>query len=223
MNNSIIIQKPEGSPRQLFLLHHGVGGSAQDMGTLGERLGVEFPEAFIVCVQAAFPSDSTSGAQWYSAQGLTDQNRPQRVAQAMPFFIGSISHWQNESGVTTPATALIGFSQGAIMALESTQTKQLLAARIISLSGCFAQLPTFKPERTTFHFIHGKEDSIIDYKQCLVAAERLMTLNADVTADVIPSLGHKVNTEVIERLIERLKTHVPKHYWEDAVKAAKTD
>jgi hypothetical protein len=37
----------------------------------------------------------------------------------MPTFIETVRYWQKQSGLGPQATALIGFSQGAIMSLES--------------------------------------------------------------------------------------------------------
>ncbi len=44
----------------------------------------------------------------------------------------------------------------------------------------------------------------------MTAAERLIRLGGDVTADVIPFLGHAVDQGVLDLLIERLKGHIPK-------------
>ena len=46
-----------------------------------------------------------------------------------------VREWQKASGLDTARTPLIGFSQGAIMALESTQTDGPPAGRVIALSG----------------------------------------------------------------------------------------
>ena len=105
---------------------------------------------------------------------------------------------------------------GAIMALASTQSTPRLAARIVALSGRFNPLPSAAPEQCTLHLIHGKQDAVIPYAHTVYAAERLVSLDADVTADVIPFVGHEINTEISDLVIERLTTHVPKHYWEAA-------
>ncbi len=74
--------------------------------------------------------------------------------------------WQQRTGATEAQTALIGFSQGAIMALASTQEDSArnghhLAGRIVSIAGRFAAPPEHAPAQTTLHFIHGKSDPVI--------------------------------------------------------------
>ena len=221
MSDAIIIQQPTETAQQLLVLHHGVGASAQNLVPLGQRLAAQFPNAFIVSVQAPYASDiSPSGAQWFSVQGITEENRPARVAEVMPAFIDNLRHWQKNSGVDASATAVLGFSQGAIMALEAAQAQAGLAGRIVALSGRYAQLPDHAPEKTTLHLIHGKSDPVIHYGNCVAAAERLVALGGDVTADVIPYLGHEITSEVMDLVVERFSGHIPKHHWDEVHHAA---
>ena len=222
VSDSIIIQQPSQTAQQLLVLHHGVGASAHHMVPLGQHLAAQFPNAFIVSVHAPYAYDASDatdasdvGAQWFSVQGITEENRPARVAEALPAFIHNLRYWQQHSGVAASATALLGFSQGAIMALEAAQAEPALAARIVALSGRYAQLPTHAPEKTTLHFVHGKSDPVIHYGHCVSAAERLVGLGGDLTADVIPFLAHEINAEVMEMVLERFTGHIPKHQWEE--------
>jgi phospholipase/carboxylesterase len=66
------------------------------------------------------------------------------------------------------------------------------------------------------HLIHGKQDAVIPYAHTVYAAERLVSLDADVTADVLPFVGHEINEEVTALMMERLSTHIPKRLWEAA-------
>ncbi len=53
----------------------------------------------------------------------TEENRAARIADVMPQFVAVVRHWQRLSGVGYAGTALVGFSQGAIMALEALKRK----------------------------------------------------------------------------------------------------
>ena len=81
------------------------------------------------------PSGPASGRQWFSVQGVTEENRQARIDAIMPVFIETVRYWQKQSGVGANATALIGFSQGAIMALESIKAEPGLASRVIAFNG----------------------------------------------------------------------------------------
>ena len=219
----IVVQQPAGAAKQLFLLHHGVGATPQGLLPLGRRLAAEFPEALVVSVQGPEASDLGQGYQWFSVIGITEETRPERVAAAMPAFVKAVQDWQARAGVSSEATALVGFSQGAIMCLESTQQNDFLAGRVVGLSGRFAQLPLAPHAHTTLHMVHGKADTMMHYGYTVTAAEHLVSLGADVTADVIPFLAHEVNDAVVDTVIERLFGHLPKRHWAAAQQAAEQD
>lgn len=216
---SIVVQRPPGPAPQLILLFHGVGGQPRDMLRLANRLGEAFPQAFIVSIAAPHPGDRGSGCQWFSAEGLTDEVRLRRVDQAMPAFVAAVRHWQAQSGVGAAATALVGFSQGGIMALESTRRREVLAGRVASIGARFAELPVEALPHTTLHLIHGKTDSIVAYAHTIAAAERVVALGGDVTADVLPFAGHEITDTMEGLLVERLRGYIPRRLWEEALRA----
>lgn len=219
MTTPLVLQQPVQA-QQLLLLFHGVGATPHDMAPLGQRLAQAFPSACVVCIAAPQACDLGQGYQWFSVTGVTEDNRPQRVAAAMPGFVATVRHWQQDTGVTEQGTALIGFSQGAIMALESTQYGPVLAGRVIALSGRFAERPRIAPADTTLHLVHGKSDPVIHYGYTVTAAERLVELGADLTADVIPFLGHQINAAVADLVLERLTGYLPQRRWQEALSAA---
>ena len=219
MPASIIVAQPEGHAEQLLLLFHGVGADAQDLVPLGQQLAGAFPRAWIVSVQAPERSDFGQGYQWFSVNGVTEANRAGRVALALPAFLEVVRHWQNLAHVGVGQTALIGFSQGAIMALESTRDRTPVAGRVVSIAGRFAQLPRERAAGTTLHFLHGKSDTVMPYALTVTAAKHLVALGGDVTADVLPFLGHGINAELVDLLIERLKGYVPRSLWQAALAA----
>jgi phospholipase/carboxylesterase len=217
--NAHVIQQPSLPAAQLILLFHGVGSDAVSLRPLGERLAAEFPQAMVVAVAACQRSDSSTGFQWYSVSGVTEENHLGRVAEALPAFQACVAHWQQVAGVGAAATALVGFSQGAIMALESSKSNPTIASRVFALSGRFATLPEAAPTETTIHFLHGKVDEVIPYNHAVSAAHHLRDLGADITAEVLPFIGHEIHPDIIELVITKLSTHVPKRLWAEALKA----
>lgn len=216
---AITIQKPAGAAAQLILLFHGVGSNAQSMEPLGRRLAERFPQAMVVAVQSPLPSDFPGGFQWFSVVGVTEDNRAARIAEALPAFARCVAHWQQEAGVGPQATALVGFSQGAIMALESTLHSPALASRVVSISGRYARLPEAGDYAGTVHFLHGKEDAVIPYSHTVMAAHRLRDLGWDTTAEVLPFVGHTVHPEFVDLLLEKLSNHISHRIWKEAMQS----
>jgi phospholipase/carboxylesterase len=149
------------------------------------------------------------GYQWFSVQGITEANRPARVAAAMPAFLADVGAWQQSEDATAATTVLIGFSQGAIMALESTSTQPSPAGQVVAIAGRFATLPVRAALRTTLHLLHGKLDAVIAYRYALEAAHHLLGLGDEVSVDVLPLVGHEIDAKMIELTVERLRGRNP--------------
>lgn len=205
MSDARIIQRPDGSARELVLLFDGVGATADDLVPLGASVAKALPDAMVVSVNAPHPSTLGRGREWFSVVGVTEQNRPARVAQAMSAFVATVAHWQREAGVAPAQTTLVGFSQGAIMSLEAARLAPAIASRIVSIAGRFAAVPQEVPAPVVFHFIHGTQDSVIPVQHAEDAAQQLRRLGATVTLDLVPGLGHGVDGRVSSTLGERMK------------------
>lgn len=211
---ALILQRP-AQAAQLILLFHGVGSNAQSMASLGQAFARTFPQAMVVAIDAPQASGLAPGGwQWFSVAGVTEENRPQRVAAALPAFEYAVRHWQEQSGVDAAGTALVGFSQGAIMALESALRPQPVAARVIAIGGRFARLPE-QPlhEGSTIHLLHGKTDAVMPYRHAIEGALRLKSLGADFTADVLPFVGHELHPDLMTQAVEKLQNHIPARLW----------
>lgn len=212
---AIVIQQPARA-MQLIVLLHGVGSHAAAMQPLGLAFARTFPQAFVVALDAPHPFDAAmiDGRQWFSVKDVSEENRPQRVFDALPALETTVRAWQQRSGVSTEGTALVGFSQGAIMALAAAAQPEPVASRIIAIAGRFASLPE-EPlhENTTVHLLHGKEDPVMPYRHAIEGALRLKSLGADFTAHVLPFIGHELHPDLVELAVEQLEQHIPGRLW----------
>lgn len=202
MNNSIIVNQPSVPAQQLVLVFHGVASTAAAMETLAQHAASALPQAMVVCVNAASPADFGRGRQWFSIQGVTEANRQARIDEAIPAFADSIRYWQQQAKVTAAETLLIGFSQGSIMALESTQLDQPLANKIIAIAGRFALPPQKTPNVNKIYLLHGDQDAVIATDFSRKAVEHIQQLGGSVTLDLFAGLGHGIDNRVLERMVE---------------------
>lgn len=219
-HDHFVVQSPSAPAKQLLLLFHGVGDNAVGMGQIGRWFAPLFPDALIVSIGGVEPCGPT-GRQWFSVNGVTEENRQQRIDAIMPTFVDTVRYWQKESGVGPQATALIGFSQGSIMSLESTKAAPGLASRIIAFNGRFATLPEKASMATTVHIIHGGEDRVIDLAHAVAAQEALQQQGGDVTLDIVDDLGHAIDERSMQFALDHLRYTVPKHYFDEALSGSK--
>ena len=198
----LILHRPTAPARQLVLLFHGVGASPEGFEALTPALARD--DRWVIAVRSPFASDFGAGWQWFSVQGVTETNRADRIAAAMPRFSETVRRWQTHTGLSAAQTVLAGFSQGAIMSLESTQSGEPQAARVVAMSGRFAVPPRQAPAGVVWRFIHGGQDPVIDAAHSFQAAAQLQALGADARADVLPGLGHGIDARALALLAAAL-------------------
>lgn len=217
-----VVQSPATPAEQLILLFHGVGDNPVSMGTIGEYYAQAFPKALVISIGSPYQIPSGQGLQWFSVDGVTEENRIERINEVMPQFIEIVRYWQRVADVNPEATALVGFSQGAIMALEAVKVTPNLAGRVVSFSGRFAALPEKSLGNTVVHLIHGSEDTIIAIDNAHQAAESMQTYGSDFTLDIEP-IGHAIDQNMMDLALERLRAYIPQRYWDEALSGKRGD
>jgi phospholipase/carboxylesterase len=207
-----------GPVAQLFILLHGNGGQGADLLPLADALQRVFPQAAFL-----LPEGSTADVldvrdrHCFSIDGIPDDNGAARVATAMPALHELVRQAQDHHKVMQPDTALVGFSQGAMMALEYAIAHDGRVGRVLAFCGRFATLPTTAPDYTTLHLLHGEDDRIIPIDHAFAAYERISQLRGDATLDVASSVGHVLHPALVERAVHRLQTCIPLRTWKQAL------
>lgn len=210
----------EGRPEQLMLLLHGVGGNGASMAPLAQALRAEFPQAAILAPDAPHPFDGGGGGrgrQFFSVQGITEDNRADRVAMALGPLLKWVRATQHRLGMTPASTALVGFSQGAILSLEAALAADGIAGRVLAFAGRFVALPEAAPKLSTLHFFHGGADPVIPAAHTQMAIEALQQLRGDATMDIAQGVGHELHPVLVQRAIFRLRNHIPARTWAEAL------
>jgi phospholipase/carboxylesterase len=188
--------------RSLVILLHGVGQTPADMAPLAAHIAVLHPDARIAAPPAADPFDGgTDGFQWFSVDGITEENRPARIKAALPAFIGTIRSLQRAHDTDPEHTLLIGFSQGAIMALAACRDTWL-ARRVVAIAGRCAPLPLRWEARTAVRLVHGTMDGTVPADHSRRAAARLARLGADVQLQLVPRGVHMLSPAMLNAAVD---------------------
>jgi phospholipase/carboxylesterase len=213
----------QGEPAQLFVLLHGWGEDAVAMTPLAQALRLQFPQAAILAPDAPEASDTRrSGRQWYGIRQLDALTWPGRVAAALTGLGPWVRAQQQRLGVAPAATALAGFSQGAILSLALATREADIAGRVLAFGGCFVTPPAAVPTGTTLHLFHGEDDAVIPVSGTREGLDQLAALQADATADIAEGIGHEMHPVLIECALHRLRSHIPLRTWQAALGAART-
>ena len=215
----------QGAPEQLIVLLHGWRGEAMDLAPLAQALRAQFPRSAVLVPEAPAAGDEKAGRvrgrQWYSLVGLDmETNWHARVTAAR----APLQHWlraqQQRLGVAPAATAIGGFSQGGIVALEIAVREDGLAGRTLAFGGCFTAPPPAAPRHTTVHLFHGDADDVIPVQWSRDALATLGALQGDATLDIAEGVGHELHPALIDCALHRLTHHIPLRTWQAALGAA---
>jgi phospholipase/carboxylesterase len=217
----------EGPPAQLLLLLHGWGGNGAEMAPLAQALRGAFPQAALLAPDAPLPHEPADGSpgaatarQWYAAAGLTPENWPQRVDEALPGLHDWVRAQQQRLGVAPEATALGGFSQGAVLALALAMQHDGIAGRVLAFGGCLTRPPEAAPRLTTLHLFHGADDEVIPAEGSRQALDHQAQLDGDATLDIAKGVGCVLHPALIDCALHRLRSHIPQRTWRAAMGAA---
>jgi len=195
----------QGDTQYLFIFAHGVGSNKEDLAPLGEAFNHGIPGACCLVVDGFDPFDGPfGGRQWFSLQNITEEDRPRRVADALPRFIEMVETLQAREGIASENTVLVGFSQGTIMSLEAIKAKDGLVGQVLGFSGRYAALPEQAPAKTAIHLLHGEDDDVILVEHARAAYERLTSLGAKATLDTEPGVAHQISQQLLQRAAERV-------------------
>jgi phospholipase/carboxylesterase len=207
-----IIAPAHGQPERLFLYLHGAGTTALGMKPLAEGYASSFRRAVHVVAEGAQPHDRKGsgglGRQWYPTIDLGDANRSARVAAGLPAVESIVRAAQAAYGIAPAETVLLGFSQGAIMALELVQAQPPesgIAGCVIAFAGRLANPPRHGAPGTRFHLLHGLADKVIPPSFSEAAARELAAQGAGVTLDLLPETGHTMTPGMFKQALLRLK------------------
>ena len=103
--------------------------------------------------------------------------------------------------------ALLGFSQGAIMALDAVASGRWRLGAVAALSGRYATLDAC-PISTPALVLHGLADPAIPPCESRYAARCLTGLGAAVELQLLPGLAHWISDEAATRAGDFLRRHL---------------
>ncbi|MBL4929999.1 alpha/beta hydrolase family protein [Fuscibacter oryzae] len=183
-----------GSYKHVIFLH-GVGSSGAAMRPLAEVLALPQPA---VCPDGLQPFDMGAGRQWFSVKGVTEANRPGRIAEAMPAFADLIASLGSPRD-----SVLIGFSQGAIMALHAVAAGMPVAG-VIALSGRLAGPVGSRGDWPSVTLMHGADDPVMPPAVARATEAWLQDAGATPRLIVFDGLGHAIDARILKAVRDTL-------------------
>jgi phospholipase/carboxylesterase len=201
-----------GTAKQLVVFLHGYGSNGDDLIELGHIWQTFLPDTAFVSPHAPEPCDISSfGRQWFPLNRRDEDERWAGVTQSAPILNDFLDQELERYHLTSHQLALVGFSQGTMMALHIGLRRATSPSAIIGYSGLLVgedhldEINKINPPAVLL--THGDHDDVIPPTALAHARDHLTAAGIDCQAFLIRGLGHSIDQECLQRGAAFLKAH----------------
>jgi phospholipase/carboxylesterase len=187
-----------GRTESVVVLLHGYGADGEDLIGLADPLAPHLPDTRFLAPNAPERClNNPMGFQWFPIPWL-DGSDPAAAAVAAGRAFAMLDAWLDAlaaEGVGPARTALVGFSQGTMMALQVGLRRREALAGIVGFSGRLLRPERLAAEivtRPPILLVHGGEDPMVPVASLAEAAEALVAAGVEVRTHVSRGVGHGI-------------------------------
>jgi phospholipase/carboxylesterase len=190
--------------KQLVVFLHGYGADGNDLIDIGRAWQNLLPDAAFVSPHAPRPcGQAPTGREWFPLTFRDPGERWAGVTMAAPALDAFLDAELARLNLPPSALALVGFSQGTMMALHVGFRRQVSPAAIVGYSGMLALPEDIDPQRFAAEIrsrppvllVHGDQDPLIPVQALFQAAQGLASLGVPVEWHISAGIGHGIDQE----------------------------
>jgi phospholipase/carboxylesterase len=186
-------------PRQAVVLLHGYASDGEDLISLGTHWQDLLPDALFVSPNAPTVSEiNPMGFQWFALDHGKPDYRVEGARQGSTAIIEFLQDLWAQTGLAEKDTILVGFSQGAMMALHVGLALERPLMGVIAFAGALIPPERFeqgKSPKPPICLVHGDQDQVVPPESSTFAAGVLRANGFEVSYHISPGVGHGISPD----------------------------
>ena len=190
---------PKGRAKAVVVFLHGYGADGADLLGLAEPLAPHLPHVAFYAPDAPEPcTGNPMGRQWFPIpwlDGSTEAAAGASMARSMVDLNAFLDRVLADEGLEAEQMALVGFSQGTMMALAVAPRRSEPLACLVGFSGRLLhgeRLAAEAVSRFPVLLVHGDADEVVPPQSLPEAAEALQAAGFEVYAHVMKETAHGI-------------------------------
>ena len=203
-----------GKPKSLVVFLHGYGADGNDLIAIGQEWAGALPSTLFVSPHASQAcAGAPMGRQWFPLTMRDPQEFSRGVATARPTLDVFLDAELQRHGLDESACALVGFSQGTMLALHVGPQRRRRLAGILGYSGLLADPAALKAnavQKPPVLLIHGDMDDLIPVAAIFAAAQGLAAAEIPVEWHISPGVPHGIGPDGMELGLKVLQQVLPR-------------
>ncbi|RZI46452.1 alpha/beta hydrolase [Candidatus Finniella inopinata] len=188
-----------GRLEKLVVLVHGYGASGDNLLDLSYHWQDSLPNAFFAAPNAPETCEvNPFGYQWFGLPDLSPVNIRLGLDRATPVLQNYLQQLMTTYQLAPQDVAVVGFSQGAMIALDMMFLMPTLAG-VIGYSGVF--LPPKRPSsppQTKALLVHGTLDMVVPYSALIQSQSALKDYGVSFETHTCHGLDHSISPDGIQ-------------------------
>ncbi|MDF2812997.1 MAG: phospholipase [Microvirga sp.] len=202
------VSPKSGKAKQLVVFLHGLGADGGDLIELAEHWRDWLPDAAFVAPHAPDRCDGAPmGRQWFPLTLQDPAEFWRGVTYAAPLLDAFLDQELARHGLGPSHLALVGFSQGTMMALHVGLRRTTPVAGIVGYSGLVVlengkgpeSLKTQARSRPPILLTHGDRDDVLPVEMFFYSKEALATAGIPCQWHLSAGLSHGIDEESLRQ------------------------
>ena len=202
----------KNKPRQAIILCHGYGGDGKDISSLAINWQRFLPDAIFLCPNAPeVCSINPQGYQWFDATLEKEEEILEKsliAEEKLNIFLDQVF---NNLQIETTNLALVGFSQGCMIAIQVGLKKKEKINCLIGYSGKVINQKHLSDKiksKPKIFLMHGVNDTIVSPTHLLEAKEYLVKHGLKIKTKLFKDCEHRIPVEGISLGLGFLKKNL---------------